>query len=299
MNIKKQLFKIVRSVLFLFLVLNTYNSFSQKRPPQDVRRVTVTVRYILKDGKNTGQSKAVYQEIYDSLGRLHTEIEYDFKDNYPHFYRWHTFKGRQIARTEYFENEKLQKVRYFTYNRDSLVIQEIIKKVKPGDTSLYLTLNYKYNQLKKPIQIEAKTATGKTAYKTKSTFDSKGTELSRAVSYKNGFIPLDSIIKLTNKPQYDSIGRLISNIETCQKINTPLLIKKYKYTYDKRNNIIGITIFDRNDKQISREERIMHDTKNRISQLKIFDSNDKISAWYGKRYEIYRNKNRRIYEIDY
>jgi len=281
------------------LLLICYSSFSQKRPPQDVRRVTVTNQYVLENGKKTGMFYSAYQEIYDSLGRLHTLIEYDKNDHYPHNYTWYSFDGKLIKRSERFENEKLRLVQDFTYNTSNLINQEIIKFVKSGDTTVYAILKYVYNQFNKPIQIEAKGANGKIAFKSKSTYDSKGTELTRLVNIKKGYSPLDSIIELACKPKYDSIGRLTENLISVTKVNKSKITQTIKYSYDKKNNIIGITYLDKNGKQINREERLFQESRNRLMILKYYDSDDNLVMWLEKRYEIYRTKDRRTHEIDY
>jgi hypothetical protein len=298
--INKESFDLLSRIsLLLFIVLISTNSFSQNRTPRDIRRVTVTNRYTFTDEKSVGQAWPIYQEIFDSLGRRHTEIEFKFLSTYPYIYRWHTFNGRLIVKSEFFENEKLQMIKEFKYNSDSLIFEETIKRVKPGDTSVYLILNYKYNKQKKPILIEAKTSLGKKAYKSKATFDAKGTEISRVVDCKHGFFPLDSIIKLTSIPVYDSLGRLTSNLVSTLKIGNQTTIKNYKYVYDKKNNIVDITILDNKGARISREQRIYQENKNRIIQIKKFDSKNNLLIWLGLRYEIYRTKEHKTREIDY
>ncbi len=291
------MYKYYFSLLFTLIVCSIAKA--QQRSPQNIRRITVTSQYLLEKGDKTDKYWTIYQEIYDSLGRLHTEIEYDFKDHYPHNYKWHTFKGKQLVKTDIFENEKLKMVKSYTYTKDSLVSQEAIKFVKPGDTSLYITLLYNYDRLRKPISIEAKGIDGKNAYKTKSVYDNYGTELSRAVSIKKGYSPLDSIIKLSSKPRYDSIGRLVENIVSIVKTNGAKTTISTKYKYDAKNNIIEVSHFDKKGKQISREERIYQPSRNRLIYLKYYSSENEIIKWLEKRYEIYRTNNRRAKEIDY
>ena len=284
---------------FLFLFIFSYLAVAQNRQPLDIRRVTVTNRFVIKDGKNAGETWPVYQEIFDSLGRRHSEIEFKFLSSYPYKYRWHTFSGQSIVKSEIFEYEKLLMIKEFTYNNDNLVLQETIKMVKPADTSIYIIINYQYDKQKKPVLIEAKTKQGKRAYRLKSTFDSKGTEISRVVEVKSGYLPLDSIIKLKSNPIYDSIGRLKSNLISTTKAGNKTTIYNYIYQYDRRNNIVGITILNNQGSQISREQRFYEESRNRIAQYKYFDSNDRLTIWLGLRYEIYRTKGHKIRELDY
>lgn len=290
----------LRLLASTILIITMFNlSLAQQRPQQNIRRITVTNKYVLENGKKTSKFWAVYQEMFDSLGRLHTEVDWDFTDHNPHGYIWHTYVGKQRIKTAIFKDEKLQTIKEYVYNRDSLVSQEVIKKVKPGDTSVYLSLTYKYNQFKKPIQIDAKAPNSKTVYTTKSTYDLKGTELTRKVKVKTGYIPIDSIISLISKPSYDSIGRLIKNPVTIVYVDNSKIFKDYNYTYDKKNNITGISILNDKGKLVSREERIYDPNRNRLQQIKYYDSNNNLIKWLAKRYEIYRTSDTRIGEIDY
>ena len=79
-------------ILILLLLVNL-SGFGQKRTPQNIRRVTVTSAYKIENGTRKPESWTTSQEIYDSLGRMHTELVFDEQDHYPHNYKWHTFTG--------------------------------------------------------------------------------------------------------------------------------------------------------------------------------------------------------------
>jgi hypothetical protein len=298
LNLNRHLFFRLWVLLICSLVISNI-AIAQKRLPQNIRRITVTNQYVFENGNKTNKFWAVYQEMFDSTGRLHTEIDLNFPDHYPHNFIWHSYKGQQRIKTEIFENEKLRLVKEFFYNRDSLIAQEIVKSVKPGDTSLYLTLKYKYNKSKKPVQIDAKLATGKTAYSSKSTYDLNGTEITRNVKVSKGYYPEDSILKMSCKPKYDSIGRLIQNRITITKSDKKHSAKLLSYSYDKKNNITGITFQDSKGNLISREERVFQENRNRLQQIKYYDSNNNLIKWLAKRYEIYRTNDLRFMEIEY
>lgn len=288
-----------RIFILLLFVVSYSITYAQQRARQNVQRVIVTSYYVLKDGDKTDKTEMYYQELYDSLGRLHTEVNWNYPDHRSHGYIWHTFEGKQKVKTEYFEYEKLKLIKEFYYTKDSLIEKEVIKKVDLVDTSIYLKLLYSYNKLRKPVQIDAKTAKGETAYTSKSVFDDKGTELSRTVKIKANIFPSDSIIKLISKPQYDSLGRITSCHTSITKANKTTTVRIYKYSYDKRSNIIGITTFDSKGQQLSREHRMFQENRNRLSMIKYFNSKDTLTLWLVKRYEIYRYKNRLKFEIDY
>lgn len=290
----------IKLLVALFCLFATSNLvIAQTRPPQNIRRVTVTTQYVVIDGKYKSDSYAINQEIFDSLGRCHTEVDYGFIDHYPHNYRWHTFNGKQRVKTEVFRDEKLQAIEEFTYNADSLLIKKVIKRITPSDTSILYTLNYKYDSNLNPIEITAKTLKGKTAYVSKSTYNNKGKELTRKVKIKRSDYPQDSILKILSVPIYDSIGRLVSDRITITMANKTTSQKNFMYSYDKNNNQISLLEVDANGKQIQREEREYKQSRGLLSLIRYYNSNDILVKMIGKRYEIYRTNNRRVREIDY
>ncbi len=294
------------SYCFKFLALSLLTlatsslAIAQTRPPQNIRRVTVTSQYVFENGKKTDKFWAIYQEIYDSLGRLHTEISYDFTDHYPHNYIWHTFKGMQKVKSEIFKNEKLQTIEEFTYNTDSLLTKKVVKRVSPNDTSIFYTLNYRYDSKRNPIEISATSGEGKKAFISKSTYDIKGKELTRKVKVKKNYFPQDSILKLVSIPVYDSIGRLVGERLTINKVDRPTIQKNFKYSYDKNSNQIGIVELDERGKQVLREEKIyQQNMRHRLSVVKYFDTNDIMVKMIAKRYEIYRTNDHWGRELEY
>ncbi len=299
MNKARSRFCSLKTLALLSFVIISNWAVAQNRPPQNIRRVTVLSQYVVENGTYKSEFYPVKQEMYDSLGRLHTEIDWSLKDHYPHDYRWHTFDGKLKIKTESFINEKPWLVEDFTYNKDSLVIRKTIKKATSTDATLFLTLNYKYDLKRNPIEVTAQTPNGKTAYISKSTFDLKGKELTRIVKAKSTFVPQDSILKLTGTPIYDSIGRLRSEQLIINMVNKIVVNKTLKYTYDKNNCLIGLVEYGENGKQVRREERDYTFSRNRLSITRYYDSNNIMVKMTGMRYEIYRTSNRRIREMDY
>ena len=78
-NIKNA--KLIITTLCLVVICNF--AFAQKRLPQNVRRVIVTVEYPVIDGRYKMNESVVKQEIFDSLGRCHSEIDWSPVDHYP------------------------------------------------------------------------------------------------------------------------------------------------------------------------------------------------------------------------
>lgn len=294
---KSNLFKSITGMLFVLVVTSV--TFAQTRLPQNIRRVTVTSQYVVEKGNYKSESYAINQEVFDSLGRCHTEIDFGFMDHYPHNYRWHSFNGKLKVKTETFINEKLSLIEEFTYNSDSLLTKKTIKNVTPGDTSVYFILNYKYDIKKNPIEITVKTALGKTAYVSKSTFNSFGKELTRNVKAKKNFLPKDSIIRLTVTPFYDSLNRLRSEQITITKTDKAIITKTIKYSYDKQNHLTGILELDEKGNQKIREEREYQNSKGRLTIIRYYNNNNILAKMIGKRYELYKFKDRRSYEIEY
>jgi len=286
--------------LVLAVTLISISTQAQQRPQQNIRRITVTFQYELEKGDKTNKYWAVYQEMFDSLGRLHTEVEWDFITHQPSKFQWHTYKGKQVVKTQFFVNNKLQMIKDYTYYNDSLTSQEEVTKVNPGDTSKYLIINYSgYNTFKKPEQIDAKTANGKVAYKAKYTYDSYGNVLTIKVKVKKDIYPLDSVVEMNCIHQYDSIGRIKNEQVSTLKYGKSLDIKNFRYTYDKKNRVIGISITNDKGLLISREEKIYDPNRNRIQQIKIYNSSNILVKWLAWRYELYKTKDLRFSEIDY
>lgn len=297
LNLKTKLF--CKYLALLLVSVTIHNSaLAQKRPQQNIKRVTVTNRYVFENGKKTDEYWPVYQEMFDSLGRLHTEIEYDFADHYPHNYILHSFEGKQMVNSETYKDGNLQTIETITYSRDNLIAQKVYKKINQSDTSIVYILNFKYNIKRNPIEVSAKTAERKTAYVSKSTFDDKGKELTRNVRVSRNYYPQDSVLKLICVPVYDSLGRVISEHLTINKVGGYTLHKSFKYSYDKSNNQIGIIELDKNGKQIHREEK-GYKPNRKISWVKYFDANDVLIRMIGIRYDIYPTNDTRFKEIEY
>lgn len=280
------------------LIISTNYLFAQKRAKQNIRRVIVTNRYTFENGKPTTNYWPVKQHLYDSLNRLHTIIEYDFKNHYPINYQWNSFNGKQLYKTEIFVNKTMEKRIFFYYSKDSMLTSKEIFNVLPGDTSLQVILNYKYNAKKKPVTITALTPDRKLAYTSTSVYDDNGTELSRKVKLKKNILPDDSIVKLTRKPLYDSMNRLIEETTIVTKPNNLVIKRIFKYKYDNKNNIIELIENDAEGVLIRREERVFNQKRNRLTEIKYYDSSNTLVNWEANRYELYKTNNPQSREIE-
>ncbi len=290
---KKSLF-----ILFLAIVLSSNYLLAQNRPPQDVRRVIVTSKYEIKNGQRTSKSMAVKQEIKDSLDRVHTILNRDYTTQRVVSHTWHTFNGKQIVRTDEFANEKLKYYKLFTYNADSTIATESIYMVNPTDTALYIKLTYKYNNFRKPIQINATDLKGKKAFQSKSVYDAKGTEVKRTVRVKKNYAPLDSVISLVNVPVYDSVGRISAEVITRKFSNGKTLTESFRYGYDKAGLLSSVETLDGTGKTLTKKT-LEYNNKGMLKFISVFDSNNTLVEYYANRYELYPTRDRRNQIIEY
>ncbi|HNV51645.1 MAG TPA: hypothetical protein PKM28_02030 [Tenuifilaceae bacterium] len=283
------------SILVTILFFNSL--FAQNRPLQDIRRVIVTSQYEVKDGQRTAKSMAVKQEIKDSLDRVHTILNRDYTTQRITSHTWHAFKGKQIVRTDEFVKEQLRYYKIFTYTSDSLIDTETIYLVSPGDTVLYVNLKYKYKN-SKPVQVNAVDFKGKSAYTSKSVFDSKGTEISRKVKVKKTFAPIDSVIERTVSPVYDSVGRISSETIKVKLVGGKGLTQKFSYGYNKLGLLTSIEEFDEGGKLLYKKTMDYND-KRMLKFISVYNANNELTEYYAKRYELYPTRDRRNQIIEY
>ncbi len=295
MNTKRLL--LISAILFTTILAWILPVEAQNRPPQNVYRVTVTSRYEIKDGKRTTNSRAIRQEIKDSLGRTHTILNRDYESQRVTSHTWHTFSGKIITRTDEFENERLIRFHLFTYTPDSLIASEAIYRVQPGDTSLYLNIRYGYTN-RRPVQAIATSATGKKAYTLKSEWDSQGTEIKRTVKSKKGFAPLDSIALLTCHPTYDSLGRKVAETISRKFLDGSSKTQQFRYAYDSKGNRIMIEELNPSGSTNARTE-MQYNDKGMLKFISRFDAQNNLIDYQAIRYELYPSRNRLNMIIEY
>lgn len=282
---------------FIILLFFSSASIAQNRPLQNVRRNIVTSRYECIDGKKGTKYRAVHQEILDSLSRAHTILEWDFETGDVYNYVWHIFTGNQITTTCTFRDKMLRTIQNFSYGPDSLLQIETIMKVTPGDTAHYATLYYSYAG-KNPVQVEAKNFKGQRICRTKSTFDHNGTELTRRVKAKSGYIPLDSISNLTCIPTYDSIGRKVSETRTTKFFGGKQTTKYFTYGYDDKNLLTSFAEINAVGKQMYRVAN-EYNSKGKLKFISRYNADDVLVDYCAIRYELYPTRDRRNRIIEY
>ena len=273
-------------------------SYSQGVKPSNVYRVTVTSRYVIENGERTNQFNAVNQEIYDSLGRLHTDIDFDWETRYPNNYRWHFYDSMLLVRTEHYIDENLDRRVVYEYNRDTLVSVELHYRQQGEDILLVKVVNYSYNKQGLPERTGALNSSGRRLFRVRSSFDEAGTEIRRRVSGRRGE-PEDGIRRMDREAEYDSLGLLV--YEKVQLRMSDRSRKEYtrRYQYDGRGNLIEKLEMDQNGDQVRRIEYGWQQNRNRLAQIRYYDGEGNLEKFLAKRYEIYRTTDRRQRVIDY
>jgi hypothetical protein len=284
-------------IFLLFLSLN-FTARSQGIKPQNVYRVTVTSRYVLEEGERTNRFYAVNQQISDSLGRLHTEIDYDWETRYPDNYRWHYFDSLLMVRTDFFVKEKIEKRIAYDYDNHGNVSREWHYGFQDEDSVLLRTIAYSYNPSGRKGQAEALSNEGRRLYRARFAFDERGTEISRRVTVRRG-APEDGIQRLDREAEYDSLGLLMSETVRLRMSDRTREEHTKKYKYDTHGNIIEILELDDRGSQAARMEYDWQQGRNRLSRIRYYDENDQLEKYLAKRYEIYRTSDRRQRVIDY
>lgn len=289
------LFALVIAMVFLRPIAGQ----SQSRPKQDIRRVIVTSEYTVRDGKRLPQNFAVKQELKDSLGRIHTIIFRDKATREIVSYVWITYNGMQKVKEEEFRDGKMYRFRTYSYTSDTLIDKERVFMVEPGDTALYVTLNYRYDSHGNPVEIKAFNGRGRRVYRAKSVFDANGLELSRKVKVRHHFTPVDSVISFVCKPQYDSLGRVITKEVAKTFANGKRVRFSVRYSYNPKNGLlIGEERFDTDGKLLYRK-KFDYNAKGILKFISVFNDQGELVRYFAKRYELYRNSNRRQRIVEY
>ncbi|PKP37748.1 MAG: hypothetical protein CVT98_05745 [Bacteroidetes bacterium HGW-Bacteroidetes-15] len=264
--------------------------FGQAVKPQNIYRVTVISQYGIENGKYTSNSIPIHQQIYDSLGRLHTEIDYNPITRYPNNYRWHYFDGSTKLKSEFYLNEKLSRTEEYDY-ANNLMNELRVFKVNESDTSLTLRVLYTYNSNNLLAKATGYNSAGKKGYTATYKYDSNGNEVERKVKGKRA-TPPDSILYLKRTLEYDSLNRISVENITITKEGGPQSTNQIIYKYDGNNNIKEKQINNINGKQIKRKEYVYRPDQ-RIQRQSTFDAENILIDFRAYRYEIYKTSDRR------
>jgi len=277
--------------LFLFGIIFPIVLSAQNIEPQNIYRVRVNSRYVLENGQRTKDFFAIGQLISDSLGRVHTEIDYDWITHYPNNYRWHYFTGQTKYKTDFFINEKLSRIEEYKIDENERLSELTVKYVSSNDTTFSVRVEYKYDPNGTILQTKGFNAKGKKIYTSNHKYNDQGTEILRKLKGKS-IIPPDSILLLSRMPMYDSLGRITEELLITNKLSEGKSTKTIKYSYDTSGNLIGYIEQDEKGNQLVRKE-YTYRKDNRVQQMKVFDAKDNLIDWQAWRYEIYKTNDRR------
>ncbi|HCY01310.1 MAG TPA: hypothetical protein DG754_14325 [Bacteroidales bacterium] len=292
---KNKIFNKLRAILVV-LFLGGNLLYAQVEKPQNIYRVTVNSRYVIENGERTSTFFAINQLIYDSLGRLHTEIDFDWETHYPNNYRWNYFNGQQKVKTDFFFKEKLSRIEEYDFNENQKLISLTLYHVSPSDTTLSVKEVYSYDKTGHVTKATGYNERGKRGYRTTSKYDDKGNEIYRKVKGKR-IAPPDSIMYLQKEIAYDSLNRIGKETVTIDKIGEPRLTKTYTYAYTDDGNITEKTIIDSQGNIQKRKEYVYRSDK-RLQQIKVFDNNGNLEDHLAWRYEIYKTSDRRFRTLE-
>lgn len=287
-------------VLVLFTLIFLFSNFllAQTRPIQDVRRVTVTSKCEIVDGNKTNKYAVFKQNIYDSLGQMHTIVQFSLSTGKVESYIWNTFQNGLLIRTEEYNDDKLIQRTDYSYTTKSLINNETVYRVVGNDTVLHLNLKYTYSSQGKPTKINAKTAQGKKAYILLSAYDNNGHEIKRKVNAKKGFTPKDSILEIKNQPKYNTQGRVESEQVYIKYFAGNITNTIYKYSYDDKGNIVQKTETGINGNLLF-TYNYKYNSKGKVIVVDKLDSSNKMVESLAYRYENYPESDITRREIEY
>jgi hypothetical protein len=292
----KVLLNSYRGIIYITLILlSSFYHFgaasAQGIKPQNVYRVAVLSGYEIEAGKRKTNYFTLTQLISDSLGRLHTEVDFDRATQLPTSYRWHYFENLQKVKSHFYTPDGLYRIEKYYYSPENRMISKKILLANPGDTLLHMSVDYVYGPMGVLHRSIGYNAKGKKGYTTSYIFDSKGTEVERKVSGKK-LTPPDSIMYLKREPSYDSLGRLVKEIVTTTKKFKPTETIAYGYRYDKDGLLVEKWHYSSDGKLIKRFEFINRWDR-RLNQIIEYDGAGNLVDHRAWRYELYKTNDRR------
>jgi hypothetical protein len=282
-------FGIFAAFLLIFLILPV--ALWGQREPQNIYRVVVNSRYVIENGERTSKFYAIGQLISDSLGRIHTEIDYNWETRYPDNYRWHYFNGMQKVKTDFFVKEKLSRIVEYVYLPNGLLAEVKVYSVSSNDTTLLVREVYTYGPNGKVSQATGFNAASKRGYRGKYVYDTNGNEILRKVKGKKA-TPPDSIMFLQRTLTYDANNRVANETKVVEKRDKPRATRIYSFKYNDNGDVTEKLVSNDKNQLIKRVE-FVYRRDNRLQQKRVFDSNNNLLDHLAWRYEIYKTDDRR------
>jgi len=286
------------ALVIVALILLPIFLIAQTRPPQNIRRITVTNKYEIIDGKRTTKFKAIKQEFYDSLGQMNSVVCLNYTTGQVESNIWNTYENGVRVLSEEFVNGIFKRLIKYSYINKTLINKEIIYEVVDKDTLLHSTKIFRYNNESRPIRIEEFDKNNKKVSTVKITYGKNGLELKKIVTAKKGFIPRDSIRSIINSPKYDSLGRVGSEQIKIVYFDNKKAQEINKYMYDNNRRVIQKTVFDVNGNVIS-IFKYKYNNSGRIIEQSKLNAKEQYVESLAFRYELYRTPDLRYREIEY
>ena len=259
--------------------------------PQNIYRVTVNSRYVIEKNQRTSTFFAIRQQISDSLGRLHREIDYDWETHAPNTYRWHYFNGLQKVKTDFFAQAQLRHIEEYAFDAEQNLVSITLHTVTPGDTVLTVKEVYTLNPNGQAIKASGYDAKGKRRYKTSYKYDAQGNEIYRKVKGKR-LLPPDSITFMQREIEYDSLNRIVSDRVSKTVAGKPQPTKTCLYSYNDKGLVAQKVIMD-SAGAVLQKEVYAYQSSQRIQRKEVFDAQGNLIDYQAWRYEIYKTPDRR------
>jgi len=279
------------TIALLAITFVPFTLGAQGIKPQNIYRVAVRSWYVIENGKRTPKYFAAEQLISDSLGRLHTEIVFDRATQTPSNYKWHYFDNLTKVQTRYFTSEGLERIEVYEKNSENRISKLILKSVSPGDTSLLMSVAYKYNPNGTVASTRGINPKGKKGFVAKYKYDLQGTEIERKVKGSK-LLPPDSILYLKRVPVYDSLNRITREVVKTKMFAKGEATNVYTYKFNEKGLLVEKTISDGSENLKNRIEYIYR-SDSRINQIIVYDAQGNLLSHEAWRYEIYKTNDRR------
>ena len=151
----------VRILLYVSLLLASFalqvdTVHAQGIRPQGIFRLRAAWDCELYNGEQTGRRYVMEQHLYDSIGRLHTNVFYTPPQNAPDYYTWQYYDGKTNVRTDNLALGKLNFRECYFYNDSGKLEHTDVYRISPADstdTVLFMRVSYTYNEAWKPLRI--------------------------------------------------------------------------------------------------------------------------------------------------
>lgn len=285
--------KIRPHLIFLALAygLLTSGKLAGQVKPQNVYRVSVSSWYKIEDGKRTPSYFTLSQHIYDSLGRLHTEVFWDRETQKPTEIRWHFFSDKAKMKTFFLNEKAVYRIEEYIYDNLNRVNRVTYKNVINSDTLVQQVQVRKFDAAGKLTKTEIYDPKGKRGCVVSHRFDGNNTETERRVKGKK-IVPADSVLLLSRNVSYDSLNRIVREDVKITKHGNRHENYSRTYRYNPGGNLAEELVYGgSNDLKLRKEYTYRND--GRLWQVHHYNAQGELVEFIAWRYELYKTNNRR------